>query len=101
MVNYLANKIEKKISIAFIHFFFSNIMSTNEDAFLPIHLYPGGTPIQPLTDDVTYMWIEPLGGEILPGPIRYGAVRPDGKLAHHGIATVSGNHTTIQYYSRR
>ena len=98
MVNYLSNKIEKKFTSRLFICFLSNSDMSKEDVLLPIHLYPGGTPIQPPTDDVTYSWIEPLGGGKLSGPIAYGTVRPDGKLAHNGIATVSGKHTTVQYY---
>ena len=64
-------------------------MSTKE-ALIPIHVYPGGAEITPPTENVTYSWIEPLGGGSLSEPIAYGTIRPDGKLAHHGIATISG-----------
>ncbi|XWV25365.1 hypothetical protein QJ856_gp0404 [Tupanvirus deep ocean] len=83
---------------------------------IPVHKYPGGDQIQIPTENVTFKWIEPLGGGTLSGPIDYGTsfksaladlerssplgtIRPDGKEAHHGIATVSEQgHTVIEYY---
>ncbi|XWV25437.1 hypothetical protein QJ856_gp0325 [Tupanvirus deep ocean] len=63
---------------------------------IPIHLYPGGMQIAAPTENVTYKWIDSLGGAVLPGPLKYGSINPDGDPAKVGIATVSHDgHTTI------
>ncbi|XWV25394.1 hypothetical protein QJ856_gp0370 [Tupanvirus deep ocean] len=68
---------------------------------LPVFAAPGLMPFQfPVNDDnITYKWIDDLGGSILPKPLVYGDLRPDGKPAKVGIATVGGNgHTTVEYH---
>jgi hypothetical protein len=66
---------------------------------IPVHIYPGGDIINIPDSDVEFKWIDTLGGQTLPGPLEMGAIRPDGKLAHHGIATVSTcGKMTIEYY---
>ena len=39
--------------------------------------------------NVTYRWINSLGGGELPGPIEWGTLRPDGKPAHGGNMTIT------------
>lgn len=67
-------------------------------SFIPIHFYPGGEQIDP-PENATFRWIVPLEGEQLSGPLEWGAIRPDGKLAHHGIATQSDSgQINVEYY---
>jgi hypothetical protein len=68
-------------------------------AQIPVHVYPSGRQIQIPMENVTFKWIDPLGGGILPGPITYGTIKPNGKVAHHGIATIATDgHVMIEYY---
>ena len=57
--------------------------------FIPVFKYPGGNQIPIPIDDtnITYKWIENLGGGILPCPIEWGTIRPDGEPAHGGVMT--------------
>jgi hypothetical protein len=65
---------------------------------LPIFIYPSGQPISPPIENVTYKWIDQLGGGILPGPIPFGTIRPDGLPGHGGVATVKNGHMTVEYH---
>ncbi len=71
-------------------------------SLIPVHLYPSGDifVIPDNTNNITFKWIDPLGGGSLDGPIPYGTLRPDGKPAHHGLVSKSNNgHITIEYYA--
>lgn len=70
----------------------------SQPPLIPIYYYPGGQLIDPPTENVTYKWMDHLGGGVLPGPIRFGTRRPDGKLAHNAIATKKKGRTTVEYY---
>lgn len=65
---------------------------------IPIFKYPGGGQVPAPTENVIYKWIDPLGGGILPGPITWGTVRPDGDLAHGGALTIAPDGTRIVEY---
>ena len=68
---------------------------------IPVYQYPGGTKIdlkKLIENDVTYKWINDLGGAELPGPLEWGAVRPDGKDAHGGVLTTVDGVQTIEYH---
>ncbi|XWV25390.1 hypothetical protein QJ856_gp0374 [Tupanvirus deep ocean] len=67
---------------------------------IPIYQYPGGKKIPIPTENVIFKWRDDLGGAVLSGPIDFGTVRPDGKLAHNGVATVKNGITTVDYYYR-
>lgn len=63
-------------------------------------MYPGGIPIPPPTgSNVTYKWIDSLGGGKLSGPIKVGTLRPDGSPAHGGVATYDADgNVKIEYH---
>ena len=65
---------------------------------LPVYVYPGGNQIPVPTENTTYKWIDSLGGAILPGPLYFGAKRPDGIPGHGGVATTNNGHTVIEYH---
>lgn len=67
---------------------------------VPIFGYPNGSPIQidPTDEGIIHKWVEPLGGEILPGPVTRGTIRPDGREAHGGVMTINSKGIrTIEY----
>jgi hypothetical protein len=59
------------------------------NSLLPLYMYPGGDQIYILLHEtnVIYKWIDDLGGAILDGPLSWGAIRPDKKVAHIGTVT--------------
>jgi hypothetical protein len=59
------------------------------NAYLPLYFYPEGERIYILPNEtgVIYKWIDDLGGGILDGPLKRGALRPDKKIAHIGTVT--------------
>jgi hypothetical protein len=69
-------------------------------SYLPIYVFPSGNiiNISDLGDNVTYKWIDSLGGDFLEGPLIKGDFRPDGKKANNGIATKSLNGQIIIEY---
>ncbi|AGF84826.1 hypothetical protein QJ854_gp956 [Moumouvirus goulette] len=60
-------------------------------SYLPIYVCPGSYPVNLPNnrDDIDFKWIDSLGGGSLPGPIKFGDTRPDGKKAKCGIMTTS------------
>lgn len=67
--------------------------------YVPVYLYPGGNQITiPNENNVVYKWIDSLGGEVLPGPISHGTLRPDGNIAHGGVATENNGTLYIEYH---
>lgn len=70
---------------------------------IPVFKYPSGNRISvPIGDNVIYKWIDSLGGEILSEPITYGTIRPDGRFAHGGVATIDSNNIiTVEYHNHR
>ena len=65
---------------------------------IPIFKYPGGDQVPPPTENVTYKWIDSLGGGKLSGPIEWGTLRPDGKPAHGGNLTIAPDGRQIVEY---
>lgn len=68
---------------------------------VPIYIYPGGSPIQidPTDETIIHKWVEPLGGAILPGPVTWGTIAPDGRKAHGGAMTIdSKGIRTVEYH---
>jgi hypothetical protein len=70
---------------------------------IPIYKYPGGYQIEPPTENVTYKWIDDLGGGILPGPLDKGTLRPDGEKTNNGICTImpDGKQIIEYHYASR
>jgi hypothetical protein len=70
-------------------------------SFLPIYSFPGGSPmpVPNTSENITYKWIDSLGGGILSGPVTYGTINPNGVPAVVGIATSSPTgHVIIEYH---
>ncbi len=65
--------------------------------YIPIRVYPGGNTISvnDLPSNTVFKWIDPLGGNKLPGPITWDTIRPDGKRAHNSIMTYDDNNNPV------
>lgn len=77
-------------------------MSKSNNNYIPVFSYPGGQQIDPtLYPNANFKWIDNLGGGQLSGPIPYGTIRPDGKPAHGGVATINPNGQHVFEYHRQ